>query len=161
MQRDRVFESVRIFGSDPLYKVIGRDNRTVNSWNRLLQRELTQDIVFHVPLNRRFKKSEIKVLWVVGDVLCIQTACVDGIRTMMYINAAGLDCLFASMREKKGKQFITFLDAIRKNYYDEYGAAILVIGFIRRNREKKNFTKRARAGVNFSDFYPPKTERRC
>jgi hypothetical protein len=159
MMKDRVFESVRIFGDAQLFKVIGRADRTVDSWNRLLQRELTQDFVFHVPLNRKFKKSEIKVIWVVGDVLCIQTSCTDGIRTMMYINAASLDCLFASMRERKGKQFATFLDAIRKNYYDEYGAAILVIGFIRRNPEKKNSMKLAKTGANFSAFYPVKTAR--
>lgn len=138
--REKVFESIRIFGDAPIYNVIGSADKTVGQWNRLIQRELKQDIVWHRAMGSSFVKSDIVVRWVIGDVLCIETSKPEpnnGDITLMYINAAAMDCLIQKMRENKGHEFYTFVDAIRKNYYDAYGAAVLILGFIQRHPSKK------------------------
>jgi len=145
MKRERVFEAIKLSEKlSDFYSHIGNGKKTIGQWTRFIQRELKQNSFFSRPLNALFKKKDITVRYVIGDVLCIRTNSTSDTEemTMMYINIASLDCLIGRMRENSGHEFKIFLDAIKKNYYDIYGASILILGFLQRDKKKNMYDAR-------------------
>lgn len=143
MAAPNVFSQIALT-DQPLFKVVERPIRSALMWNRILQRELKQDTVECRALDCWIKKTNIKVKWVVGDVLGIEIWLHSDLESpgehtpmIMYINATGLDLIFDRMRENKGSELLTFANQINKNFHQAYQAAILIVGFIDRAEKKK------------------------
>lgn len=145
MVGNRVFERM---ATGPLLQNIKSPIRSITMWNRLLQKELKQDVCECRAMDCWIRRKDIKVRWVVGDVLGIEIfkhGDMDFIKydtgnhtpAMMYVNATGLDLIITRMRERKGKELLTFANEFNKNFHEAWQAAVLITGFIDRTEKKK------------------------
>jgi hypothetical protein len=159
--RQRVFEKIRF--DKPIMQVLQTSEYTQPEWNCILQRELVQDTVYSKQFKCYFRKKNIVVIAVIGDVLCIELDKIihptaiwrapDSIK--MYVNAAALDTLFQRMRAKPGKQLQVFVSHVNRHFHTIYDAAVLINGFLQRESEKKKLLKaRESFHAHFMTFTP-------